>query len=96
MEYIYGFIINNIIKDFKGIALPVETDKQIFVFDLPPAPIKPTIVFGGIKSPANIRLAHTVLEGGGIELYGNIHDLSISHIERRGNTRVRAEQGRRI
>jgi hypothetical protein len=48
MEYIYGFIVNNIIKDFKGIALPVETDKQVFVFDLPLTPIKPPIISGGI------------------------------------------------
>ncbi|MDR2072945.1 MAG: hypothetical protein LBP60_05900, partial [Spirochaetaceae bacterium] len=42
MEYVYGIFINNIIKDFKRAALPVKTDKQIFVFVLSLALIKPS------------------------------------------------------
>lgn len=77
MEYIYSVIINKIIKYFNGIAFPVKTDKQIFVFVLPLALVKPAIVLDGIKSPTNIRFGYAVFEGGGIKLNGNIHVLNI-------------------
>jgi hypothetical protein len=44
---------------------------------IPFALIKPAVVYGSIKSPANIRLGYTVFECGRIELYGKVHDLTI-------------------
>jgi hypothetical protein len=77
MEYIYSLIINNIVKDFKRAAIPVKSDKQIFVFVLPLALIKPTIIFDSIESPPNVRLAYMMLESRGIELNNKLHVSSI-------------------
>jgi hypothetical protein len=77
MEYIYSFIVNEVVKDFKRVAVPVKTDKQIFVFGLPVAPIKPAVIFGGVKRPANIRLAYIMFKGGGAELNDKVHVPSI-------------------
>jgi hypothetical protein len=73
MEYIYGFIVNKIIKDFKGIAFPVKTDEQISVpvFSF----IKPTVIDSGIKSPSNVIFGYIVLKGGRTELDGDVHVL---------------------
>jgi hypothetical protein len=71
MEYIYGFIVNKIIKDFKGITFPVKTDKQVSV---PVSSfIKPTVISGGVKSPSNVILGYIVLKGGGTEFNDHIH-----------------------
>ena len=73
MEYIYGFFVNKIIKDFKGIAFPVKTDKQISVpvFSF----IKPAVIDSGIKSPSNVILGYIVLKSGRTELNGDVHAL---------------------
>jgi hypothetical protein len=39
MEYIYALLINEVVKNFKGVAVPIKTNKQIFVFVLPPPPL---------------------------------------------------------
>jgi hypothetical protein len=85
MEYIYSFIINNVVKDFKRVAIPIKTDKQIFVFCLPPASIKPAIIFGGVKRPADIRPGYVMFKGGGAEFNGNIHVSSILPVAARVN-----------
>ena len=78
MEYINGNIINDVVKYFKGIALPVKTDKQVFVFIVPLAAIKPAVVLCGIEGPTNVSLGYIVLEGSWVELYDSVHLLSIT------------------
>jgi len=66
MEYVYRTIINNIIKYLNWIAFSIKTDKQVFIFSLPVAPIEPTVVCGGIERPTNIRLGYVVFEAEGL------------------------------
>ena len=73
IEYIYCIVINDVVKDFKGVALTVKTNKEVFIFVLPFAFIKPTIIFSSVKSPANIRFAHIVFECGWVEFNDYIH-----------------------
>jgi len=73
MEYVYGIIINNIIKYFNRVTISIEADKQILVFGLPLASVKPTVVFGSIKSPTDIGFRYVVLERGRVEFYDDVH-----------------------
>jgi hypothetical protein len=77
MEYIYSVIISYIIKYFKGIAFPVEADKQVFVFVLSFAFVKPAIVSSSIKSPTYIRLFYAMFKSGRVEFNGDVHVTSI-------------------
>jgi hypothetical protein len=77
MEYVYSVIINYIIKYFKWIAFPVEADKQVFVFVLSFALVKPAIVPCRVKRPTYVRFCNVMLESGWVELNGNVHVPSI-------------------
>jgi hypothetical protein len=48
MEYIDAVIVNKVIQDFQGVAIPVKADKQIFIFAVRLAPVKPAVIFGSI------------------------------------------------
>ena len=86
MEYVYSLVVNKIVQDFKGTAITVKADKQVFVFVLPFAAVKPAVILRRIKSPTNVRLAYAVLEGGRIELNVNIHFYTIM-LSKRNNKR---------
>jgi hypothetical protein len=66
VEYVYGSLVNNVVKNFKGIAVPIKTDKQIFVFVRPPALIEPAIVPDSIKGPTNVRPVTSCLKAEGL------------------------------
>jgi len=91
MEYIYGLRINNVVKNLKRIALPIKTYKQIFVFYMTFAVIKPTIVYCSIKSPSNIRFAHVMFESRRIELNGNVHIFTIVLVSVQVNSGTQAQ-----
>jgi hypothetical protein len=75
MKYVYSIIINYIVKNLKGITFPIKTDEQILISVLSFGSLKPTVISGSVKSPANIVFTHAMLKSGGIELYGNVHVL---------------------
>jgi len=54
MEYVYSFIINKVVKDFKGVAIAVKTDEQVFVFILPLAKTRIPL-FSSCKDAETLR-----------------------------------------
>ena len=78
VEYIYDFIVYEIIKNFKRISVPCKADEQVLVFVLSLAFIELAIISGSVERPANIRFGNAVLKCGGVKLYGKVHALSYS------------------
>jgi hypothetical protein len=69
VEYVYGLFVNNVVHDFKEIAVAVETQKQMFV-----RIIVPYIVIEDINDGVlNIGFGNTMFKGGRIEFNGNFH-----------------------
>jgi hypothetical protein len=82
VKYPKPVISNDVIQDFNQVRLAIKTDKQVFVFGIRIVPVKKTVVFNGIEGHFNVRFAHAMFEGGGIELYGKVHIFSIQRFSR--------------
>ena len=78
MEYIYGFIINEIIQNLKRATIAGKTNKQIFVIMRRLPFVKPAIIFSSVKSPPNISFGKSVSESCFIKLNDNIHKVNIA------------------
>jgi hypothetical protein len=71
MKNIDGLLINDIIHDFKQIAVGIETNQGIFVVK----PFHKAIIYMGFNGPSNIGLGYPMLESGWIELNIRVHAL---------------------
>ena len=68
--------IKNIIINFNQVALPVETDKQVFVFHIFII-FKKTVILGGINSPTDVSFTYAMLKSRLTELDVYIHSYTI-------------------
>jgi hypothetical protein len=74
VEYVYTIIINDIIHNFKHIAIVVKAQKQMLICRIIPN----VIIYHIYNSVSNGSFGNVMLKGGRIELNNNIHKENIA------------------